>query len=201
MATELNDILRVTALMQNVTSGALANVFLVKVTTKTSSPLSDAQTLLDMGQYMDDLYSNINAAMDNETAFDVVNVFNVTQDRPLGNTAWPVLTMGLHADQPLPSQCACFLQGNTGFSKSWARKFLGAFTEAHCGATGKIENTLLSQLLNFAADWLLGYTSAGSDVYTPVVYSSKVMLYRTIIEVVIRNIWATIRRRRIGRGA
>ena len=201
MSTALGDVLRVTAVMRHDTSGVIANVFEVRLKTLVSSPLTDANTLIDMGDYMDGMYDTIDALMNDDVDFIDINVFNITQDRPYGNTPWPTLTSGALSTDVLPAQSAVFVQGNSGFSRSWARKFLGGFTELHNSPEGYVQSALTSAIADWAIAWLVGFTSGSGDIYEPVFYSTKVDDWRVVIEAIIRNVWATIRRRRIGRGA
>jgi hypothetical protein len=201
MSCDLSDVLRVTAIMKEEDAGIQANVYLVRIHSITGAGIADATVLADMADYLDGMYDNIDTLMSNRVDFYQVNVFNVTQDRPLGNTSWPTLTHGNEGANILPTQVAAFIQGNTGYSRCWARKFVGGFTETHNESGGIIAAALIAALVNMASDWLAGWTGTGGDTYEPVVYSSKFGLYRVVAEAVIREIWATIRRRRIGKGA
>lgn len=200
-SSAIGDVLRVVALMDAQYGGQIANVYHVKLTTVVGDPPTDAETKVDMAQYMDDMYATVDQDMAQNVAFDTVNVFNVTQNRPLGNQAWPTLTNGASSGDPLAPQTALFLQGNTGYSRNWARKFLGTFSETRNDGNASPDSTLLTAAAAFAVQWLAGYLNASGDEYTPVVFHTKSQLWRTVLEVIIRDVWSTIRRRRIGRGA
>lgn len=201
MTSNLHDIFRVTTLLQEAESGAIANVFLAKLITKTSVTLTDGETMTDLAKWMDNAFDPLAQWICDTVTFDVVNVFNVTQDRPLGNEPWPVQTAGEQTLDPLPAQCACYVQFETGISRSWGRKFMGGFSELANNLEGYITANLVTALASFALVITNGYTSAASDSYGPYIYSTQINDYRPIVSATVRNVWSTIRRRRIGRGS
>lgn len=201
MAVEVGDILRVSAIMQNADSGMVANVFHVRVASLASPSLPDDDAKTDVAAYVDGIYAPMNNLIANDIRYDTVNVFNVTQNRPLGNEPWPTLTLGANTDEILPSTVAAFIQGNSGYSRTWARKFLGGLTTASNTSNGFIEPATVTALAGWGARWIAGYTSGAFSVYEPVVYRSVLALWVPVLEVIVRDVWATIRRRRAYRGA
>lgn len=201
MAVEVGDILRVSAIMENADSGMVANVFTVEVLALPGSSISDSTAKTDLAAYMNGLYSPLNGRIANDIFYRTINVFHITEDRPLGNVAWPSLTQGTNADEILPSTVAAFIQGNTGYSRTWARKFLGGFTVSSNTSNGFIEPTALTDLASWGARWVAGYTSGAGSQYGPVVWRSNMAAYVPVSEIIVRDVWATIRRRRAYRGA
>jgi hypothetical protein len=193
-----DDILRVAARMNYVGIGDFVNVFHFRC--NTSPFVTDGYALVDMALVMDALYDTIAPSLSDYANFVDVNVFNVTQDRPLGSTAWPTQTTGEASGDVLPSQCAAFVRATTGYSRNWARKFLGPFLEASNTSDGRVYSTLLTRLANFLAEWLVS-TAVTTGTYTPVVYHSKTSTWKALVDGVVRNVWATVRRRRVGRGS
>lgn len=198
MAVNQNDILRVAARMHLGTHGDLVNVYHFRKSDAT--PQTDGETRVDLSLWIDELYDEIDNYLSVDLDFIDINYFNVTQDRPLGSGLWPTLVAGTRTGHPLPAQLAVFLQGNTGYSRNWARKFIGGFSENENSATGFLEALLLSAMAGFAARWLSGPVAAMTGDWDPVVFHYDLNDYREIIEVIIRNVWSTVRRRRAGRG-
>lgn len=201
MVTNVGDILRVSAIMKNVDSGMVANVFHLRLASVSSGPISDEDTKIDVAAYLNGLYSPMNNLIANDIRYDTINVFNITQDRPYGNQPWPTLVQGTNTDELLPSTVAAFVQGNTGFSRCWARKFISGFTTASNTSNGFIEPATLTALAGWGSRWVAGYTSLANSTYWPVVYRSVVALWVPVVEVIVKDVWATIRRRRANRGA
>ena len=196
---EENDIIRVAARLQHDEFGDCVNVYHFRKTDAT--PSTDNADVDDCCDLMDNLYDQINAFIHSTYSYYDINVFNVTQDRPLGSWSWDALTVGGAGGEMMPSQCAAYVQGNTGYSRSWARKFIGGLSETH-NTNGKIAAALLAALTNFGVRWCLAVgNGALTSTWEPVIYSTKVAAWRVIADVIIRDVWATIRRRRKGRGA
>lgn len=193
-----NDVFRVTTRLNVVDAGDFCNVWYWRKTD--IAPQSDASVMTDLSEILDEMYTTIQSHISDQATFEDINVFNVTQDRPLGTTTWPSLTFGGMSGDLLPAQTAAFVRGLSGYSRNWARKFLGPFAENQNSSVGKVSTGLHSALVVFAYTWLNWiYTSAGT--WEPVVYHVKIHDYRKIIETALTFIWATIRRRRAGRGS
>lgn len=199
MSSEQNDIIRVATRLNLPLHGDVVNVWHFRKTDAVSQ--SDATTLVDLSEYCDEMFDTIDNYISIDCDFVDINMFNVTQDRPLGSVSWPSLVAGTRTGHPLPMQTAAFLQGNSGFSRNWARKFIGTFSENENDANGFIEGALLSGLAQLGIRWLAGPIFVMTGTWEPVVYHYKAALWRTIVEVVIRNVWATMRRRRAGVGS
>lgn len=199
MPTNPGDILRVAANMNQPTLGDYVNVFHYRY--DGVGTLADTSTGEDMGLLMDEMYGEIDQNMPDGLAFVDVNVFNVTQNRPYGGFVWPTLTTGGNANEELPGQVAAFVRGLSGFSRNWARKFVGPFTEAHNVAGGFIAPGLLTTLHDWAVDWISADPLTITGSYTPVVRYATGGSWVPITAFVVTNIWATIRRRRAGRGS
>lgn len=199
MPTVVNDIFRVAARMHQPSIGDFVNVYHFQCTTVVGS--ADATARDDMALLMDAMYTLIQSAMPDGMTFEDVNIFNVTQNRPLGSEPWPVLTTGGQAADELAAQTAVFLRGLTGFSRNWARKFIGPFTENSNSPGGIVATPLMNALVNFGGQWLSAGTVGMTNIYNPVVRYAVGGVWAPITSIVISNIWATIRRRRIGRGS
>lgn len=198
MTSAISDVLRAASRLHMDGHGDIVNVWYFQKTD--IGPTSDSDTMSDLSIYLDEMFDEIDNLISIDCDFIDINCFNVTQDKPLGNVAWDSLTSGTRTGHPLPAQMAAFLQGNSGYSRNWARKFIGVFSENENDANGFIETILLTGLTNLAVRWLAGPVAATVGDWIPVVYYTKLAQWVNVNEVIIRNIWATIRRRRAGVG-
>jgi hypothetical protein len=198
MSVLLNDILRVATRIKDYQGEDVVNVWHVRSDSVT--PVDEAAAMVELGEYMELIYGCFDNHIDDNAHFYDINVFNVTQNSPMGSTAWPTFTNGSGTGDVLPAQTACLIRGTTGKSRNWARKFLGPFTESMNTDEGRINGTLVTELIAAGVAWLAGYTGSFGD-WVPVVWHHKDSVWRTLVSVVVRDIWSTIRRRRIGRGA
>lgn len=199
MPTNPQDILRVAATMNQLAIGDFVNVFHYRY--DSVGTLSDTATGEDMSHLMDEMYAELTSSMPDGLNFIDVNVFNVTQSRPYGGFVWPTLTTGGQAAEELPAQIAGFVRGLSGFSRNWARKFVGPFCENLNIAGGTIAPGLVTALTNWAVDWMSADPLTIVGAYTPVVRYAAGGIWAPITSIVVSNIWATLRRRRIGRGS
>jgi hypothetical protein len=200
MTIQNGDILRVAARMNIQGRGDIVNVFHMRL--DSASPWAESTLGAGVGDFLEELYANINTYIVNEQAYEDINVFNVTQGVPVGVFAWPTMTTGGDTSQDaLPSQVSALVRFTTGYSRNWARKFLGTFTEISNESTGRVAGGLLSALALFAADALTGYVIGGTDQLIMVVFNKALDAYVELEEAVIRNVWSTIRTRREGVGS
>lgn len=194
-----NDILRVAARLNVPVVGDFVNVFHYRQT-DIGLP-SEATVLADFAEIMEALYSTVVAGISAEAEFVDINVFNITQDRPMGSIAWPTLTAGGAAGDMLPAQAAAFVRATTGFSRNWAKKFIGPCSEGSSTPQGFVAAALVALLEAFAAEWITTATPTPTNTYESVVYHRSADTWRVLTSGIVTNVWATIRRRRVGVGA
>lgn len=199
MAAVLNDIFRVAARMNQPSVGDFVNVYHFKLTNLVNG--SDFEVTDDLTKMVDKMYSFISSAMPDGMTFADINVFNVTQNKPLGSYPWNTQVAGGQAADELAAQTAAFIRGTTGFSRNWARKFIGPFTENSNYPGGLIGTPLMNALTNFGAEWLSTTYAGLTNDFAPVVRYAYAGTWEQITGIVLTNIWATIRRRRVGRGS
>jgi hypothetical protein len=156
---------------------------------------SDNQVLLDVADIMDALYDVVKDFFPTNLSFVDVNAFDVTQNRPLGSTPWPNLTAGTNNAETLPGQLCTFIRGTTGFSRNWAKKFIGPLTEQWNGGDGFITNAALAKMVLFGAEWLLS-TATPIGTYVPIVHYATTNTWQPITDTVFDNRFAVQRRRR-----
>lgn len=199
MPVAQDDILRIAARLNVPLTGDFVNVFHYKQLAAVA--ISDAVTLSNVATMIDELYQTVNAGISTEANYVDINVFDVTQDRPIGSVAWPTLSSGAAAGDMLPAQTAAFVRAATGFSRNWAKKFIGPCSEGSSTPQGFVATALSTLLTAFAAEWISGANGDPSANYEPVVYHRSADLWRPLKTGIVTNVWATIRRRRAGTGA
>jgi hypothetical protein len=122
-----------------------------------------------VGDWLDDLYGNIQPAIPSDVAISTFDVTNITQDQVYPEVDIPGQTTGGGTGDVMPEQCCALVLGRTGAPKISARKFLGPFIEA-ANDDGAWYATLLGMLASFGGDWLVPVTfDGGASVLSPVV--------------------------------
>lgn len=155
-------VLRVTPRMQIDGEDIFTNVYhCVKLTGGTQSNLAFEQ---GVAQFMDDLYDNINPHIPDDLAYIDIQIFNVTTSSILTTQLWPALTNGLAIADELPTQNVGLVIGRTTTPRVLARKSLGPFGEESWGGQTWSAG-LLTNLANFAADWLATLVLDGIHQY------------------------------------
>lgn len=194
-----NDILRVAARSSIAGWGDFVNVFHYRYFG--AGAYGDVATVTDLALQMDTQYTELLGQINSNCLFQDINVYNVTQFRPLGVVPWPILVAGGSGGDPLPGQMAAFVRGLSGYSRNWAKKFIGPLSESANTATGVLSGALLTDLAAFAAEWVFPSLVGFNTIFEPVVYHKQFNIWRPLTSAVVSNLWATMRRRRIGRGS
>ena len=198
MPTEPQDVLRASARLSIQGQGDFVNVWHFRYDVGT--PLSDDLTIDLVAERLDAAYDLIKSFIANDAAFVDINVFNVTQNRPLGSTPWPTLVNGLDSDEMLPGQVAAFVRFPSGFSRNWAKKFIGPMTVGQNTTTGLMENATVAALVAFASEILTGTLAGSTTDLETIVYYARTQQWVAVTSAIVRNVWATVRTRRSGRG-
>jgi len=193
MSTNVLDILRVAARLNVPTIGDFVNVYHFRY--GGASPQSDEDTLTDMQLRIDKLYSVCNDFFSPDADYVDINVFNFTQSRPLGSVPFSTLVSGNASGDLLPPQTAAFVRGLTGYSRNWAKKFIGPTVEGYSDSNGSIGATGVTQLNNYSAEWLSS-TATQIGTWAPVVFHHAGNVWRIITSTEFNNFWATMRRRK-----
>jgi hypothetical protein len=180
--------------------GDFVNVYhwrIALMSTSTDENINDA-----ILERMEDLYSPFLGFMSDSLNFSDINIFNVTQDMPIGSFPWPTISSGTGGSgESLPPQVAYFIRGLSGFSRNWAKKFIGPFLETASAGSGVVQAAVMTAGGTFATNWLASLMATGGARLESVVYHASAGLWRELVEAVSTNIWATFRTRRHGRGA
>lgn len=129
---------------------------------------TEAQTLLNIGIFLDDMYQTVQGRMATDVDFQEISVKNVTQNIVLGDTPWPTLTVGALAAEQLPPQVTALVIANTLSPSRQGRKYLGGFTETD-NDSGVVGSALIANLANFAIDYV------ATRVINTITYRSVIM--------------------------
>jgi hypothetical protein len=200
MTVQDGDIIRVAARMTIQGRGDVVNVYHIRY--DLTGPINDNVAGDAAVEYMEALYTVIRPAIVNEQTFEDISLFNVTQGVPIGVFPWATLVAGGDTSQDaLPSQVAALVRLTTGYSRNWARKFLGTFTDLFNDASGHVSSTLLGYLASYATLLIAPHTYTVDVSLAPVVYNTQLSSYVGLTAAVIKNVWSTIRTRREGRGS
>lgn len=162
MTVSPNDILRVTANMSIIAGGVFQNVY--HLIFEGSGPESDSTVADAVAEKLNDAYSFVNAFLTDALTFDDIDVWNVTQDRPMLVVDWPTLVAGLSTEQRLPQQCAELVLFRTATARSQGRKYVPMFTETSSQAGGILTTTAIAGLQNFGNELVLPENAGAGTV-------------------------------------
>jgi len=134
-------------------------------------------------------------------AFDytTIETWNVTQDRPMVEAAWPSLTAGEATGDALPAQCAALTLFGTNTARSQGRKFLAGFMESMSDSGGEILGTLLTALAQYASGLIVPMTITEGEMQFGN-WSVDLARFADWASSKIGTVWRTQRRRVLGIG-
>jgi hypothetical protein len=150
------DVIRVTCKM-TVNSGAsdVQNVFYTECLL--SSDQLDEDVHDAIASALDTAYTAMLTRFPGDLDFNTIETWNVTQDRPMVEDVWPVITSGTGAGECEPPQTAPLVLFNTQVARSQGRKFLPPLTEGNVGALGELAAGSKTDLVSWAAAILAGW--------------------------------------------
>jgi len=154
---EDQDVVRVTAKM-TLNSGIddVHNVYHAQMVFNT--PTTDLQVHTEIAARLDAAYEQMVANWDDDLVFTTIETWNVTQDRPMLETAWPVRTTGTGSGAVMAQQCAPLALFNTSAPRSQGRKFLPPVTEAGSESGGALASGALADLVDYVAIMIAAIT-------------------------------------------
>lgn len=197
MPVSAGDILRVVAKM-SYEANDIQNVY--HLFADASSSLSDDQIVLEIAQWLDDAYAEIDQHYPDTLTFDTVAVWNVTTDTFLGERGWPTLTNGGSTVNDMPSQVSPLILFNTGINRSQGRKFLGPTGTSVLDTNGTASSQWLSDAAVWAAEILAGVVLSDANLLPGNWNEAKNRFARWLVAIV-RDFLATQRRRYRGSGS
>lgn len=137
----------------------------------------------------------------NDLAPNIVDVYNVTQDYPLGSTAWEgAYTGGTSSGEYLPPQVSLLVLWNTSVKRVQGKTYLGPIVET-VHADGVFTGTAITAASDWAGQMRDVVALVDDTELALCVYSSAGGNQRAIVSRRVVSIPATLRRRRPGRGS
>ena len=151
----------------------------MRITVKMSWALSDVQNVYHLqasgvsansddtilGEIISDLetaYAQYFSLIDDAFTWDSLSVYNLTQDRFMGEDSFVGLSAGGDTSTyPIPIQCAAMVRFPTGTLGSQGRKFLAGWTVNDLDSDSTLNSTAFNAVSLYAAQMLNGCT--GSD--------------------------------------
>jgi hypothetical protein len=165
MAIATGDILRVSARLLWGGVSDIVNVWWMEVLDDAAASLSD--NLDAVTQFIEDIYTEWEANIDDNTDFADISVVNHTQNESYGAVDWPSLTTGGGVGDPEMPQASVFCFFPTFTSGIQGRKWIGGFQE-----TNMTEGLWISGLIgNIATGLALLF-----DPYTHVATSTELKM-------------------------
>lgn len=192
------DVLRLTA-KQSYIVGDVQNVYHFKH--DGDSSLDSAPVVAGLRTFIDDAYAELNAVTADGLFYDTINIFNLTQDEPLGEYSWPTLTQGAEsATDAYTTQAAALVKFLTEVARSQGRKYIAGLVEGQVSTGGVISTALQTALGNFATE-LFTFPIVGGQEFILGNYNAALARFAEWSSAVIADRLATQRRRRAGTGS
>jgi hypothetical protein len=198
MTINNGDVLRVTAKMSSEADQDLQNVYYWRGSGVGIS--TDAQFATACRTELDNAYGYFDDQLADGVSFDSIEIFNITQDVPVGEYTWPTLSAGGSASDVLPEQTALLVTFSTAAARSVGKKFLGGWTEGNNDSDGTIASSLLTLILSYISTILSGFAAGDLDFeagHWSVINETFVPWLAGLVD----DVWATQRRRRPGVGS
>lgn len=174
MSISEGTVLRIVASMLWSDGNVVQNVYNAVISSGTP-PYDEQDVLDDCETRLDDLYANITTLISNNLDGNEVKVYEYDASQgdwdEVGTQSWSWL--GTAADEYLPRAVAALLKINTIDPDVIGKKYIAGLEENQIN-DGLWESTAITALLNFAVEWLTGWTgSASGATYTSGVWSVK----------------------------
>lgn len=141
MTVSVGDILRVACRHAYNSTEDVVNVLHVAINAA-PTPNTDAALLADIAEWAGVAYTNLESHRNSQTtAVDIV-VYHVTDDRPVGVTAWGAgYTGGTGSAESMPPADCCLVLLPTGLKRTQGRIYLSPFSEGRQSG-GQWDSTL-----------------------------------------------------------
>lgn len=197
MAVNNGDVLRVTAKM-SILGNDVQNTYHIRSSSNT--PVDDTTAVTEITNRIDNAYGYLADEQAGDFTYDTIEVFNVTQDRPMGEYNWPTRTTGTSVDFSLPFQTSGLVLFPTTTARSQGRKYVGPFVENASDSSASPDATVVTAMLNYAlalvAAWLVG---DGEFEFGN--WSYDKFRFAEWLAPIVREVWRTQRRRAAGVGS
>jgi hypothetical protein len=199
MPVDENDILRVSCRQTYLGTNEVVNVFHFVCLTNLAA--DDQETGEDLAAQMSLAYAELGNTIADDTKPNVIDIYNVTQDYPLGSFNWTSeWEGGTGIGEPAPTGVCALILWNTNTKRMQGKTYIGVLTEG--GITGGLLSGSTTTAVGNFADVLMGpITGDSGSTYQFEVYSPTNGIVRHPIGYRIPTEPAYQRRRKRGRGS
>ncbi len=193
----VGDLLRVVASLALDVGVTFQNVYYLSIIGPADPDTEEV--LDDMGEYLEDIYSEINARIPSSIEYVEYEVTDVTVDVSLGTRDWPVLTAGTAGTDFTPAQVAGLVLARTNTPGHHGRKYFPPFHETSLDY-GEFVSGAVVDLAEAGEAAFGSFSSTNGFTYMPCVLDRETGTRRSAVEVGATSIPGTQRRRRRGVG-
>jgi len=159
----------------------------------------DLETLNDFAVWAGALWEVWRPACSMAFNWKGIRVYNMTQDRPVGEDAAPSPIPGQHETECSATQIAALALAPTGEKRVRGRKYLPGISEVLI-AYSVLHNNAMVALTNVCAKWITPIKRALDNIWYPGLYR-KLKPFIEITVAIAKSIAGIQRRRRPGQGA
>lgn len=128
------------------------------------SPVSDGDWNVGVIGWISNMYQDADTIFTDDLIEDLIDTYNVTQDRPMYTQEWPGSFQGTDTSAPLPYQNCYLLTFPTAVKKSLGKKFMPGVTENQSAGAGLIVGGAITVLAALIVDILAGFVVAGNQM-------------------------------------
>jgi len=199
MATVSGNIIRVSARQVYALISEVVNVH--HFTVQQNLAATDQAVLDEVGAKLAQAWTNIQGLVPNNQLPNIIDVYNVSQDYPLGAVAWgSAYAGGSVSGDPLPSQDCALILWNTAVKHVQGKTYLGVFSEASLSG-GTFSGATITAMAGYANDMQDPAAIVADCELLLGVWSAAAAEMRPIVSLRLSANPATQRRRRYGRGS
>jgi hypothetical protein len=195
---EINDILRIGAVLELEETFEIANVYHVLVTG--GGPIGFAAAALDVAEYMDLIYANLTARMSETVLPNNLTMQNVTKTTTFGAFAWGAWAGGTAQFGVTAPGVSVFTWARTLKPRVQLRKYYGVFTEDDVSA-GKWSSALALNCKDAMTDHITSFTGTEGLQMLGVAYNRTLGTHTNALSTDSSREPAYQRRRKRGRGS
>lgn len=197
MTVSVGDVIRATAKMSQGVSD-IQNVYHFKAS---GSGTATDQAVMDaLSTKLDDAYTDFNAFLSSGFLYNSIEYFNITQDEPMGDEDWPVLTVGGTVAETLPFQTSVLCLFGTAVTKSQGRKFLPPMIETASDDAGVVSSAVVTAVTAYIVE-ILATKVTGTINLDPGNWNGTLVRFAEWLSGTINQFMKTQRRRVPGVGS
>lgn len=195
---QTGDIIRVSAKQLGPDRQAIVNTFQYKAVPYGGS-VDDSYVIAALVDHIDAMFYELRSAITNQQDADEIDVYNITQDRPMGTESWGTYTGGTGTGDYLPPGVAALITMGTAGKRVKPKKYLGTLLEIH-QQNGEWTSTLLALLAAFAGSYIETVLDGMDGSLIPGVGSSVWQVFYPALAATVKSVASYQRRRKPGVG-